>query len=464
MAVTRFGIGTVASAGSGNITPTLPASTLADDVAIVICAQHDNVVATITAGWTIVDATNNTTALRTFWAWKRLVGGDGNPTITHAAGDAIIAQIAVFRGCVTTGDPFDVKSVSANASSSTITAAAITPGTAGSRIVWMGGVSDDGTTSGYSGTNPTFVEDIDQLTTLNLDASIAMASGDKTDTTTTGSRTATNTRTAINTGHMMALVPSTAQTITAQACALTLTPVAGVITTGPVTVVAQTCDLVLTCVQGTISAGGSGPVTVTAQTCDLVLTPVAGALTVGAVAVVAQPCDLALTPVAGALSVGPVTIVAQPCALTLGPVAGAITTGPVTVVAQPCTFTLTPVAGTPSSGGTTITAQPCTVVLAPVAGTITVGPVAVVAQPCTFTLTPVPNQPVVPSNTTVVAQPCTFTLICVSNDPRVSSGEHIMQWPEIVALHRALKARETLWVSTPTFDEVPRRYGYPGHR
>lgn len=208
MAVTLFGVGTVADAASGNVTPTLPASFATNDVAILICAQHDNVVATITAGWTIVDATNNTTALRTFFAWRRLTAGDGNPTITHAAGDAIIARIAVFSGVRTSGDPHDVKSVSANASSTTTTCAAITPGTAGSRIVFMGGIADDGAYSGYSGTNPTFTEDIDNLTALGLDASICMASGDKTDTTTTGSRTATNVRTAVNTGHMLALVPA----------------------------------------------------------------------------------------------------------------------------------------------------------------------------------------------------------------------------------------------------------------
>lgn len=210
MAVTLFGVGNVAVAASGNVQPSLPLSYPTDGIAILICAQHDNVASTIaTTGWTIVDATNNTAALRTFFAWKRLVSGsEGDPIITHTAGDAIIARIAVFSGVRTTGDPYDVKSVSANASSTTITCAAITPGTAGSRILFMGGVGDDGNTSGYSGTNPTFAEDLDNITALGLDASICMASGDKTDTTTTGSRTATNIRTAVNTGHMLALVPA----------------------------------------------------------------------------------------------------------------------------------------------------------------------------------------------------------------------------------------------------------------
>jgi hypothetical protein len=213
VAVTLFGVGTVAAANGGNITPTLPASFATNDVAILVCAQHDNVVATITAGWTIVDAGNNTTALRTFFAWRRLTAGDGNPTITHAAGDAIIARIAVFSGVRTSGDPYDVKSVRHNASSATVTADAITPGTAGSRILFMGGIADDGAFSAYSGTNPTFTEHIDNLTVLGLDASICLASGDKTDTTTTGSRTATNVRTNVNTGRLLALVPAGAAVV-----------------------------------------------------------------------------------------------------------------------------------------------------------------------------------------------------------------------------------------------------------
>lgn len=501
MAVTKFGVGTVAAAASGNITPTLPGGFATNDVAILFCVQHDNVVSTITAGWTIVDATNNTTGLRTFWAWRRLTAGDGNPTITHAAGDSIIAQITVYHGVITSGNPYDVKSVSANVSSSTCTATAITPGTAGSRIVFLGGQLDDSTWSAYSGTNPTFVEDMDQLTTLGLDASFGTASGDKTDTTTTGSRTATASRAAINTGHMLALVP--ALMVTAQVCSLTLTPVAGTITTGGVTVVAQPCVLTLDSVQGTISAGGGGsPVTVTAQVCDLTLTPVANTPIVGSVTIVAQPCDLTLTPVphapiagavtitaqactitltpvAGTITAGPVTVAAQPCTftlagvqgsvsaggggavtvtaqvcqLTLSPVAGSISVGPVAVVAQPCTFTLAPVAGARTTGSVSVVAQVCTLTLTPVAGIRTVGPVTVVAQPCTFTLVPVPHPPVVASNTTIVAQVCTFVLQCVSSTPTATAPVDLMEWPEVLALHSAIKAREMLWQPMPTFHE-----------
>ncbi len=210
MPVTFRNAGAAASAASGNITPALPAGFATNDVAILICAQKDNVVATITAGWNIVDPTNNGATFRGFWAWRRLTAGDGDPTITHTAGDAIIARIAVFAGVRTSGDPHDVKSVLSNAASTTVTATAVTPGTAGSHMVFMAAESDDCTNSAYSGTNPVPVERIDSLTTLGLDASVMLAAGDKNDTTTTGSRTCTQSRTVTSIGFLMMLVPDPA--------------------------------------------------------------------------------------------------------------------------------------------------------------------------------------------------------------------------------------------------------------
>jgi hypothetical protein len=197
-------------AASGNITVNIQTSKLTDDVGILVVAQHDNVVSTVPAGWNIVGALNNTTALRSFWAWKRFSADDATVVVTHAAGDAIIGQVSVFRGVRTTGDPHETQSQKANASSSTITADAITPSTANDEILFIGCIAEDGLSSTYSGTNPTFTERMDTITSLGLDASECLASGPKTDTTTTGSRTATNVRTAVNNGYLVALVAASA--------------------------------------------------------------------------------------------------------------------------------------------------------------------------------------------------------------------------------------------------------------
>lgn len=202
----HFGSGAVTAAASGNITPGLPTKFGTDHVAIVVCCQNDNVVSTIAAGWNIVDATNNGTLCRSWWAWRRLVAGDAAPLITHAAGGPIIARISVFAGVRTAGNPHDVNSVLANASSSTVTTTAVTPGTANSLVCFMAAMADDSSFSAYSGTNPVFTEITDDLTTLGNDASVALAVGIKTDTTTTGARTCTSVRTLVNNGHLFVLV------------------------------------------------------------------------------------------------------------------------------------------------------------------------------------------------------------------------------------------------------------------
>lgn len=212
MAIEWFGTGAVAAAASGNITPTLPGSFATGDIAICICCQADNVVSTMPAGWTIVDPTNNNglNNERVWWAWRRLTVGDANPLITHAAGNTIIARITVYRGVITTGDPYSAKSVNTTAASNTATALAITPTDADSMIVFCGGQADNSAWSGYSGTNPTFTESIDNLTTLGNDASIFLADGRRTTADSTGNRTATASRSFQNVAFLIALTPPAA--------------------------------------------------------------------------------------------------------------------------------------------------------------------------------------------------------------------------------------------------------------
>lgn len=212
MPITFVAAGAKAEAASGNITPALPTGWAADDILIVVCTQKDNVVSTITAGWTIFGAANNGTACRSLIAWKRAVGGETAPTITHTAGNAIVGAIAAFRGCITTGDPAEVKGTPrANASSATVTADAITPLTADSMLCFAAHPGDNGTQSAWSGTNPTFgTPAFDVNTALGLDAAAALNYGIKTDTTTTGSRTCTTSLATENIGTLFTLKPPAA--------------------------------------------------------------------------------------------------------------------------------------------------------------------------------------------------------------------------------------------------------------
>lgn len=208
MAITFFAAGAVITAASGNVTVAQPASTLADDIGIVVVSQFDNVVSTVPAGWNKVGELNNGTGLRTWWGWKRYGAAEGSLVITHTAGGNIISQISVFRGVVRTGNPHETSSQSANASSATITALAITPAATDDHILFIWGATRSDGVATYTGTNPTFTERMDAQDGAQI-ISMGLASGDKNDATTTGGRTATAARAGINNGYLVALVGAT---------------------------------------------------------------------------------------------------------------------------------------------------------------------------------------------------------------------------------------------------------------
>lgn len=203
MAITFTVAGTVASAASGNITPTLPAGFQADDIFVMVVYTSNNTAPTFPGDWTTKLGTNNGATQRVTVAWARATGGSGNPLVTHSAG-FIIARIAGFRGVTTSGDPFDAAAAQANASSATITAPDITTTHTNDMVLFCGGwFAGTGGASGYSGTNPTFTEAIDNLIS-GEDQNICLAYGIKSDAAAVGSRTATITA-GINVGALLSL-------------------------------------------------------------------------------------------------------------------------------------------------------------------------------------------------------------------------------------------------------------------
>ena len=120
MAVPTFvAAGTFAS-GTGDIVPGLPAGWAADDIHLLI-GEYSAVNAPPSAptGWTAIpDCALEAGALATdgcsYAFWRRAVAGDTAPTvadtINHTSG-----QIFGFRGCIATGDPWDVISFGTDA-------------------------------------------------------------------------------------------------------------------------------------------------------------------------------------------------------------------------------------------------------------------------------------------------------------------------------------------------------------
>jgi hypothetical protein len=104
---TYFGFGTF-TAGAATIQPPFPASTLADDIALLVC-ESENQAITLSIPQGFAEVLNSpqgtgtagsagSTRLAVFW--KRLVGGDTAPTVADS-GDHTTGQIHVFRGCKT---------------------------------------------------------------------------------------------------------------------------------------------------------------------------------------------------------------------------------------------------------------------------------------------------------------------------------------------------------------------------
>lgn len=219
MAVTRVAAGAAASAASGNVTPAMFAGVAVDDIIVVVVTSGDNVACTFPVGYTIKAALNNGTTLRTTIAWKRAVGSDAAPLVTHAAGDSIDARCIGYRGAAGAGgvsDPFDAAVTSANASSLTVTVPAITPTVAGSMLLALisngGNPANPQDSTAVTGTNPTFTKvwtPADQNGGGVNEADQVLDDGIKSDTTSSGARTSTlNVIATPNTAIVLALQPA----------------------------------------------------------------------------------------------------------------------------------------------------------------------------------------------------------------------------------------------------------------
>jgi hypothetical protein len=115
VAIRFVNVGAVASAASGNLSVTPPA-TVSGDIMVCAVTSLDTVACTFPAGWTVELQGNNGTITATV-AWKRAVGAEGAFTITHAAGGSILARVANYRGCIGSGNAVNFSSLSSNAAS-----------------------------------------------------------------------------------------------------------------------------------------------------------------------------------------------------------------------------------------------------------------------------------------------------------------------------------------------------------
>ncbi|MHB8845683.1 MAG: fibronectin type III domain-containing protein [Nitrospirota bacterium] len=211
--------GTVGAAASGNVTPTVPTGTAADDILVCVIETKDNISLSMPAGWTLLYSTTSGATHQAAVFWKRAIAGEPNPAITHTGGNSIIAQISGFSGCETTGSPIDVySSTTTDPASLTIMAKSITTTVPNAMILFTIHDADNNTAHTTPGG---MTSAFDSNTANGTDSSISLkytlqaAMGATGDWTSTASGAAA----AINTGGLIALIPTENQTITKDATA-----------------------------------------------------------------------------------------------------------------------------------------------------------------------------------------------------------------------------------------------------
>lgn len=164
-----------AAAASGDLSVT-PPTTVTDDIMILAVTTQDNVAVTLPAGWNIYQEADNGADLRATLAWKRCVGAEGAFTITHTAGDTIVANVANFRGCQELATPINASVLTSNASSSTVTAATISSTKNGCRLFFSMHDSDNGASSAQTSANlGAMAELFDNASGLGTDAAVSGA-------------------------------------------------------------------------------------------------------------------------------------------------------------------------------------------------------------------------------------------------------------------------------------------------
>jgi len=167
MAISWVGDGGIAVNTSDNVTPALPAGWAPNDIFLCAITSHDHINCTLPAGWTAIDAGTNDSGengdLRTTLYYRRAVGGDVAPLVTHGGGGGISAIVVAYRGVILSDPPTGVIGATSTQLSTTMTfhAAGIITTADNDWVIEFGGIYTSGNASGYTGT-PTPTERVDE--------------------------------------------------------------------------------------------------------------------------------------------------------------------------------------------------------------------------------------------------------------------------------------------------------------
>jgi hypothetical protein len=173
--ITFFGTGGLTASSSGNLSVPLPASTAANDIILVHCYSRDTTDTTTITDYTEI-AQFDTASASHRWFWKRHDGSEPNPTCTHDTASNQYGRAYVFRGVVTTGDPWNALGTPEAHGSEPMSVTGITTGAANSMVVLMDGYADNNTASvTTTATDPSTFTDSYEESTAGDDGSVHIA-------------------------------------------------------------------------------------------------------------------------------------------------------------------------------------------------------------------------------------------------------------------------------------------------
>ena len=186
MAITYVSSGSAATGASGNVTPVTGSGGLQNnDLLVLLIHNRDTVVPSVNNSYTraIAGSGSDTINYLGIW-WKRTTGTEGTTTVTHTNGDSIIAAIHAYRGCITTGNPFNTSGSIQNNTGTPISTTSITTSVGGCKILHVFGSKDNNAWGLFGGACTT-----GRLQTANgggTDNSLGLVEGSQTNAGATG--------------------------------------------------------------------------------------------------------------------------------------------------------------------------------------------------------------------------------------------------------------------------------------
>lgn len=201
---TVVGVGAAASSASG-ITPAFPGgyTATADDIAITFCECDSVDTLTPPSGWALINAStvSSGTTTKLSAIWRRIVGGDTAPAIADA-GNHLVGRMIIVRGCVTSGNPWDIATPTTELTAdTTVSIPAVTTSVNDCLILAAFSTGQDiastaGATAWANGSLANVAERMDDWTSLGTGGGFSMATGEKATAGSTGATTATLSLTA----------------------------------------------------------------------------------------------------------------------------------------------------------------------------------------------------------------------------------------------------------------------------